>query len=151
MKIISYNNPETMKSKSLKTFSPDWQLKSILAAIDRLTILAYAILIPDTVTSLPAIGNAEASPEPDEISLKWTYSKIGLTELIYALKELGVFNNGKADLKSIAQCFEHMFSIDLGNISSAFQEILERKKGYTNITDRLREVFLKKIDSSLQG
>ena len=139
-----------MKSKSIKTFSPDWQFASLLSAIDRLTILAYAILVPDAVDTIPATINAEALPEPDVVGLKWTYSKIGLTELIYALKELGVFNNGKAELKSIAQSFEHMFSIDLGNISSSFQEILERKKGYTNITDKLREVFLKKIDSSLQ-
>ena len=139
-----------MKSNSLKTFSPDLRFESLLTAIDRLTILAYAILIPDAVNNLPAINNAEAAPGPDDISLKWTFSKIGLIELIYALRELGVFNNGKAELKSIVQCFEQMFSIDLGNISSSFQEILERKKGYTNITDKLREVFLKKIDSSLQ-
>jgi hypothetical protein len=91
------------------------------------------------------------APFPENLRITWTYSKIGLVELIYALRELSVFNHGKAELKAITNCFEYMFSIDLGNISSSFQEILERKKSYTNITDKLRNVFLKKVESSGRG
>ena len=99
----------------------------------------------------PVRGIPLITPFPENLRLTWTYSKIGLVELIYALRELRVFNNGEAELKAITACFEYMFSFDLGNISSAFQEILERKKSYTNITDKLRDVFLKKVDSSGRG
>ena len=83
--------------------------------------------------------------------MQWTYSKIDLTLLTYALKDLGVFNEGKADLKTIIRCFEYMFDIDLGNYSSSFQDVLERKKGFTNITDKLREALRKRIDNSLNN
>jgi RteC protein len=90
-------------------------------------------------------------PFPENLRLIWTRSKIDLVELIYALRELGAFNHGKAELKAITRCFEYMFSFELGNISSSFQEILERKKSYTNITDKLRDVFLKKVENSGRG
>ncbi len=47
--------------------------------------------------------------------LEWTFSKVALTELIYALKAAGVFNHGNADLKTIARHFEKVFGVDLGN------------------------------------
>jgi RteC protein len=138
-----------MKNNNLKTPTPAQPLELILTGISRLTILANTKMEPDMLSNHP--GENSSITAPDNLKLKWTYSKVGLAELIYALKELGVFNNGKAELKSITACFEYMFSIDLGNITSTFQEILQRKKGFTNITDRLREGFVKKIDSSLEG
>ncbi|HEV8506549.1 MAG TPA: RteC domain-containing protein [Chitinophagaceae bacterium] len=99
----------------------------------------------------PVRGIPLNAPFPENLRLTWTRSKIDLVELIYALRELRVFSNGEAELKAITACFEYMFSFELGNISSAFQEILERKKSYTNITDKMRDVFLKKVESSGRG
>jgi hypothetical protein len=137
-----------MRNENGKTKSSDGQIGLILTTIERLSCVAHAKLNPGSAENQTE-NNAATSPLPDSTRLKWTYSKVGLVELIYSLRELGAFNDGKADLKTIKECFEYMFNVDLGNITSSFQEILERKKGYTNITDKLREMFLKKIDNSL--
>ena len=59
--------------------------------------------------------------------LEWTFSKAALIELIYSFKATGVFNNGKADLKTIARYFEKVFAVDLGNVSRTYQEIINQK------------------------
>ena len=51
--------------------------------------------------------NSEKSPRKPNVKLTWTGSKVALIELIYALHTEGVFNNGAADLKNIAEYFEH--------------------------------------------
>ncbi|MDP9040390.1 MAG: RteC domain-containing protein, partial [Bacteroidota bacterium] len=63
--------------------------------------------------------------------LVWTFPKIALIELIYAFKAAGTFNHGKADLKKIIQYFERVFSINLGNYTRSYQEIVARKTGFT--------------------
>src|SRR5450432_3553199 len=115
-----------MKHTSLKTFTPDQRLELILTALDRLTLMVYTNLEHRAIYDLPDNNLPSNASGADENGLQWTYSKIGLVELIYSLKELGAFNHGKAELKSITACFESMFAVDLGNISSSFQEILER-------------------------
>jgi hypothetical protein len=72
-------------------------------------------------------------------TLQWTAQKVALVELIYALHAAGVFNYGKTDVKQIVNCFETMFSIDLGNYARVFSEIRIRKKAPTNFIDHLRE------------
>jgi hypothetical protein len=84
-------------------------------------------------------------------ALVWTASKTDLTELIYCFKEAGCFNNGEADVKQIAEYFEYVFSIDLGNTSSTFQKILSRKKGQTTYIDKLRHHINRKIDDIDEG
>jgi hypothetical protein len=78
--------------------------------------------------------------------LIWTASKTDLTELIYCFKEAGCFNDGNADVKQIAEYFEYVFSIELGNTSSTFQKIMSRKKGQTTYIDKLRNHINRKID-----
>ena len=161
-----------MKTNNPKTTTPNPQGDQVLIDFGRLALVALSKLSPNFAGS--AAGNnglsnvqteqqhisstqsyepdiANAASLPDNLRLTWTHSKIALVELIYAVKELGVFNHGEADLKTITRSFEYMFSVELGNISSSFQEILERKKGYTNITDKLRDAFLKKVESSGRG
>ncbi len=58
---------------------------------------------------------------------------------------------GKADLKSMMTGMGGLFNIDPGNNSSTFQESLERKKGFTNITDRMVDAIRKEINSSLNN
>ena len=136
------SSPQSAGQENISSSQSSRRSISSLQSIDQVNL-------PDP--SSPVRGIPLTAPFPENFRLTWTYSKIGLVELIYALRELRVFNNGEAELKAITRCFEYMFSFDLGNISSAFQEILERKKSYTNITDKLRDVFLKKVESSGRG
>ncbi len=58
-------------------------------------------------------------------ALKWKGPKVGLIELGYACKEAGIFEE---PLNDIFRCFEKAFSVQLGNTSRTFQEILSRKR-----------------------
>ncbi len=109
------------------------------------TILAYARLEQDIRQNFSDRRNEATAGLPD-IKLKWTDPKMGLVELVYSLKEKGAFNNGKADLKSIAQYFEYVFSVSFSNITKSFQDILSRKTGYTNYIDKLRDLLANSID-----
>jgi hypothetical protein len=77
--------------------------------------------------------------------LTWTDSKSALIELAYAVQSAGSFNDRKADLREIIECFQNAFHIDLGHYPRVFQEILSRKTGYTNYIDRLRDKLLLRI------
>jgi hypothetical protein len=59
----------------------------------------------------------EKSQVNPKVKQNWTGSKVSLIELLYALHTEGVFNNGASDLKDIAEYFENVFNIDLGQYS----------------------------------
>ncbi|MFC4686796.1 RteC domain-containing protein [Epilithonimonas pallida] len=80
--------------------------------------------------------------------LVWTGSKIALTELLYALQTEGVFNNGSADLKIIADFFEENLDIDLGQYRRSFLEIRARKENRTKFLDTLKNNLLKRMDDT---
>jgi hypothetical protein len=82
----------------------------------------------------------------DTEHLTWTASKAALIELIYACQSLGTFNNGEADIREIADLFERVFKVDLGNLYRTFQEIRIRKKGRTFFLDQLRDELIKRMD-----
>lgn len=77
--------------------------------------------------------------------LQWTTQKVALVELIYALHAAEVFNYGKPDVKQIVECFEEMFSIDLGNYSRVFSEIKIRKSGHAIFLNQLVKSLTKKL------
>lgn len=79
--------------------------------------------------------------------LKWTGSKAALVELIYALQAVGVFNNGVADVKQVATCFQELFDVNLGNYYDTFQQIRIRKVNQTKFLDQLKEKLLARIES----
>lgn len=81
-------------------------------------------------------------------SLKWTLSKTDLIELIYALHATGSFNNGKADLKEIADSFQDIFQIDLGQFNRVFFDIRSRKINKTKFLDQLRDNLINRIKST---
>ena len=56
-------------------------------------------------------GTNEKSQRQPNIKMMWTGSKVALTELLFALHTEGAFNNGAADLKDIAEYFEHIFEL----------------------------------------
>ena len=80
--------------------------------------------------------------------IAWTASKTSLIELLYALQSTGVFNNGAADIKLLATCFEQMFAIDLGNYYRIFQEIRIRKGSRAAFLELLVEKLVQRMDES---
>ena len=62
-------------------------------------------------------------------NLTWTGTKVEATETVYALYACGVFNNGNAGIKEIADKFQVAFNIDLGDYYHTFSEIKKRKNG----------------------
>jgi len=86
-------------------------------------------------------------PPTETSSLSWTASKSGLIELIYALQSGGVCNNGNAGIKELADSFQRLFKVDLGNYYNAFNEIRLRKKSRTSLLDHLKEKVIQKMDT----
>ena len=80
--------------------------------------------------------------------LNWSDSKTDLIELIYALQSSGSINHGSIEVKQLAQKFENIFNIDLGNYYKTFQEIRIRKKGRTIFLDQLKEKLIQRMDES---
>ncbi|SFW67013.1 RteC domain-containing protein [Chitinophaga sancti] len=83
---------------------------------------------------------------PPNIFLNWTGSKAGMIELIYALHYQGVFDNGSTDIRLIAEYFEQLFGVDLGNFYHTYLEIRNRKINRTKFLDKLRDTLIKKMD-----
>lgn len=92
--------------------------------------------------------NNEKSQRKPNIKMIWTGSKVALIELMYALHTEGVFNNGAADLKDIADYFEHTFDIDLGQYRRTFHEIRARKVDRTKFIMTLNETLVKRMDNA---
>lgn len=80
--------------------------------------------------------------------LNWTGSKVALTELIYALQTEGVFNNGSADLKDIAEYFSEIFNIEIGQYRRTFLEIRVRKDERAKFISSLRDKLIKRMDDT---
>lgn len=78
--------------------------------------------------------------------LKWTGSKVGIVELIYALHTEGVFNHGAADIKDIVQGFSRAFDVELGQFHRTFYEITNRKSERTKFISLLNENLKKRMD-----
>ncbi|RRN76341.1 tetracycline regulation of excision, RteC, partial [Pseudoxanthomonas sp. SGD-10] len=78
--------------------------------------------------------------------LKWTGSKVALIELIYALHYQNVFDNGNNDIREVAQYFESVFGINLGNFYQTYLELRNRKMNRTKFLDTLRDILIKKMD-----
>lgn len=79
--------------------------------------------------------------------LNWTASKVALVELIYALYASGAFNNNNADIKLIANEFEKVFNIKLGDYYRNFLAIRIRKKGRTQFLEKMQENLIRYMDS----
>lgn len=80
--------------------------------------------------------------------LKWTGSKVGIIELIYALQTEGVFNHGAADIGEIVQRFSKVFHIELGQFHRTFYEITNRKSERTKFISSLKENLIKRMSEA---
>lgn len=122
--------------------SHDFKVAQILANdLIQLYLENQLIVIENKDTS-------EKSQRKPNIKLMWTGSKIALIELLYALQSEGTFNNGAVDLKDIAEYFEQVFEIDLGQYRRAFLEIRARKNDRTKFISSLNETLLKRMDNA---
>lgn len=74
---------------------------------------------------------------PKETQLKWTSSKVALTELIYALYHSRVINYGNSDIKDIAMVFQNSFNFELGDFYKTYSDIRGRKNDRTKFLDEL--------------
>ncbi|UPQ78305.1 RteC domain-containing protein [Flavobacterium azooxidireducens] len=93
-------------------------------------------------------SSTESKAFHQEKVLKWTGSKVGIIELIYALHTEGVFNHGAADIGEIVQGFSRTFDIDLGQFHRTFYEITNRKSERTKFITSLRENLLNRMNNS---
>ncbi len=115
------------------------------------TILANDLIelyLENQLLMLENNENSENSQRKPNVKLTWTGSKVALIELIYALHTEGVFNNGAADLKDIAEYFEHTFEIDLGQYRRVFLEIRARKNDRTKFLTTLNDSLQKRMENS---
>ena len=69
-----------------------------------------------------------------------------MTELVYALYHAGVVNNGKADIKEIAQALQRTFNFDLGDYYRTYTEIRARKKSRVKFLDELSTRLISRLD-----
>jgi len=115
------------------------------------TILANDLIELYLENQLLMLDNKETSDKTQRkpnVKMTWTASKVTLIELMYALHTDGVFNNGAADLKEIAEYFEYIFEIDLGQYRRRFLEIKARKSDRTSFIMALNKKLLNRLDNS---
>ena len=86
-----------------------------------------------------------AFKKPKKSNLKWTGLKVDLVELVYALQASGLVNNGNAPIKDLAEAFEAIFTIKLGDYYRTFLEIRTRKNKSPNLFQTLQSSLQRKI------
>lgn len=108
-------------------------------------VLALSYLKEFIKDKIKSFGNKNIPEQNKREKLKWTSSKVDLIEMIYAFHTAGSFNNGKADLKEIAEYFEDAFDIDLGQYNRVFFDIRARKTNKTKYIDSIKSSLIKKM------
>ena len=110
-------------------------------------ILAFQRLAPYLENRLE---NLENNTSPIKSDLRWTSSKISMTELIYALKYSSAINNGHASITQIASLLQEVFHIDLGDYYRIYTEIRARKKSRVKFLDELSGSLMGHLDDQDQ-
>lgn len=112
-------------------------------------IKAYEMLRHHLKKKIKAFaGKTKVSVAKTNNPLRWTTSKVDLIELTYALHAAGVFNNGRADIKEIAECLQRVFDVDLGQYNRVFYDIRARKINKTKFLDALKDGLKKRINET---
>lgn len=130
--------------KSFST-SHDFKVASILAND------LIQLYLENQLVMIDNKDNGEKSQRKPNLKMIWTSPKVALIELVYALHTAGVFNNGAADLKDIAEYFEHIFDIDLGQYRRTFLEIRTRKADRAKFLTTLNKGLLKRMEDTDEG
>ncbi|CAM3237102.1 RteC domain-containing protein [Kaistella daneshvariae] len=84
----------------------------------------YEVFLTELINQVKA-PSAEVAPEASK--LRWTASKVALTELLFALHHTHCFNGGNISLAETVKWFEDAWNIDLGNYHNTVAEIRNRK------------------------
>jgi hypothetical protein len=83
----------------------------------------------------------------EPLNYSWSGNKIDLVELIYALKQAKLINNGNVDVKELAKHVGEIFNIELeDNIYRIFQDIKLRKTVRTKFINRLADNLNQKLN-----
>lgn len=122
--------------------SHDFKVAKILAH-DRLQVY-----LEEELSNLDRKETNMITHDAPKVKLFWTESKTALIELIYALHAEGAIDSGKADIKDIADMFEHLFNVELGDYYRTFLEIRVRKTGRTKFLDTLKHSLVKRMDEA---
>lgn len=109
-------------------------------------VLAYEKLQIYLIDKLKIVTESKSFRQ-DKV-LKWTASKVGIVELIYALHTEGVFNHGAVDIREVVQGFSIAFEIELGQFHRTFYEIASRKSDRTKFISSLKETLLKRMSEA---
>ena len=96
------------------------------------------------------IQNTHYEPDYEKYNLHWTESQSALTELIYALHESKVFNEGETTILDITKCLENAFNVRVSNVHRSFLEIKNRKNERLKFLDGLRNRLNLFIERSFQ-
>ncbi len=131
----------TRSGSSLK--SPDIDTQFSTGHDNTLARILACQLTKDYLTGL--IHNLDKGLGDRGTNLKWTGTKSALIELIYAIHSVDSVNEGRAGIKQIADSFESMFNISLGNYYRLFQEIRQRKSSQTTFLDLMKEKFIQRM------
>lgn len=93
------------------------------------------------------LSNSNSKTKPVECFLTWTGNKIDLIELIYALQNQKVINDGQTEIKELAKSIGQIFKIDIeDNIYRYYYDIKNRKTARTRFLNSLSENLNNKFD-----
>lgn len=126
--------------------SHDFKTAKIIAN-DQIQVYLETELANIERKELKAQSNLKSELLPKS-TIFWTGSKIALIELLYAFHADGSFNNGKAELKQIADFIENSFGVELGQFNRTFLELRARKTGRTKYLDALKDKLIKRMDDA---
>ncbi|MFD2562929.1 RteC domain-containing protein [Aquimarina rubra] len=96
----------------------------------------------------PKNGQVNGYHNGTNTPLKWTASKTGLTELIYALHCNRVINNGNVEIKEIVASLQKVIQFDLGDFYKIYSEIKSRKISRTKFLDDLSAGLITQMNNS---
>lgn len=124
-------------------FSTSFDFKvAKMIANERLTVYINNKLLN---TNNPECNISESLSFP-KIRLTWTAKKAELVEQIYSWDSVGCFNNGKTNIKELAEYIETVFNINLGDFYHTFLEIRERKGSRTLFLDKMIKLLEERMD-----
>ncbi|MDD4991820.1 MAG: RteC domain-containing protein [Paludibacter sp.] len=125
--------------------SQDYMVAKIMAN-DRLEVFLKSEL--ETLSLLNVCQSGYSQIGYIDQTFQWSDSKTALTELIYALYEMGSItkvNNSRYDIRELTAFFEQIFNIRLTDVYRTFIEIKGRATP-TKYIDNLRTILLRKIE-----
>lgn len=108
-------------------------------------IFAHNLLIEHLNKELILSHNSQSTENQIPYNILWTGTKTDLIELMYALHETGAINNGNTEIKGLADFFQLVFKIDLGEYYRTYIEIRARKINPTKFLDRMKNNLLTRI------